>query len=70
MAIFHKSGNIAEFSTDSAGAFIITDEKIFAADPTQKKRKFHLTLNKSVYEVTLPSGNFTGKTAEIAVTHP
>ena len=65
MAIFHKGGNIADFVTDSAGAFIITDEKIFAADPTQKKQVFNLTLNKKEYKVTLPTGRFAGQTAVI-----
>ena len=66
MAIFHKRGRIADFATDSAGAFIITEDKIFAADPTQKKRIFNLTLNKKAYKITLPSGAFTGQTVATA----
>ena len=66
MAIFHKQGKIADFVTDSAGAFIITDEKIFSADPTQKKHVFNLTLNKKAYKILLPTGRFAGQTVAVA----
>lgn len=62
MAVFHKAGKLGSFSTDSAGIFIIGTKKIFAADPSQKKTGFDLTLNGKKYKVKLPGGKFAGKT--------
>ena len=66
MAIFHKHGRIADLASDSAGAFIITEDKIFAADPTQKKRIFNVSLNKKAYKIALPGRKFSGQTIAIA----
>lgn len=65
MAIFHKGGKLENFTTDSAGAFIITDKKIFAADPTQKKRIFNLTLDNKAYKVKLPNKEYLGSTIAV-----
>ena len=62
MAIFHKPGEIAGFTTDSPGVFIIGKKQIFAADPTHKKRIFNLTSDGKKYKLTLPGGVIAGST--------
>ena len=62
MAIFHKPGKLAGFTTDSPGIFIIGKRLIFAADPTHKKRIFNLTLDGKKYKITLPHGAVSGST--------
>lgn len=65
MAIFHKSGSLDNFTTDSPGVFIIGKKQIFAADPTHKKRVFNLTLKNKTYKLTMPQGSFTGSTVSV-----
>lgn len=62
MAIFHKSGKLGDFYTDTPGVFIIGKKKVHAADPTQKKRIFKFTWDGIIYKVTLPRGEFAGST--------
>ncbi len=65
MAVFHQKGSLGDFSTDSAGVFIIGHDRIFAADPTQKKDMFELELNGKKYKVKLPEGEFAGSTIAV-----
>ena len=62
LAVFHKPGSLGDFSTDAPGVFILRKKQIHAADPTQKKRLFHIKWKGIGHTVKLPRGARAGST--------
>ncbi|MBR2434992.1 MAG: hypothetical protein IKB22_05920, partial [Lentisphaeria bacterium] len=62
LAVFHKPGSLGDFSTDAPGVFILRKKRIHAADPTQKKRLFHVKWKGIGHTVKLPRGARAGST--------
>lgn len=65
MAVFHKPGTLGDFSTNIPGIFLIGRKKIYAADPTRRKRVLRIKFKKKTFILSLPKGLFAGSTAVI-----
>ena len=64
-AVFHAPGALGNFATDAPGVFLIRDNTVFAADPTQQLATMTLALDGRPRAVTLPAGDLAGTTATI-----
>lgn len=71
MAVFHERGELdtapagkfpAQLAADKPGIFIISGDKIYAADPSRKRRIFNLTWRGKALKIELPEAPHRGKT--------
>lgn len=61
-AVFHIPGAIGDFSTQSPGVFLIHEDEIFAADPTQQLATLTITYRGIARTIELPDGDHAGTT--------
>ena len=64
-AVFHAPGKLDTFETRQPGIFLITENKVTAADPTGKLREITISLNKIEKRIHLPSGAMAGSSVQI-----
>ena len=64
-AVFHAPGKLGTFETRQPGVFLITENKITAADPTGKLREITIILNGIEKRIVFPSGAMAGSSVQI-----
>jgi hypothetical protein len=61
-AIFHAPGTLDGFTTDSPGIFLLHENMVFVADPTQQLKTMTVTYRDVVRCIDLPDDDLAGTT--------